>query len=130
MPNSIYDGVSPPFWFGRQHFSKTILISSLVEQPELNVVRPSTSLIGEFDGLEQSLLNRGVFEEDVCVRVHGSSSVARILRLFFDDDDGKKSVFALHTPGSQSLPPQRSDCGKLEEEVSKARDEMLKELVC
>lgn len=67
----------------------------------------------------------------MCVHVHGSSSVARILRLFFDDDDdGKKSVFALHTPDSQSLPPQRSDCGKLEEEVSKARDEMLKELVC
>lgn len=64
-------------------------------------------------------------------RVHGSSSVARILPLFFlMMMTEKKSVFALHTPDSQSLPPQRSDCGKLEEEVSKARDEMLKELVC
>lgn len=41
----------------------------------------------------------------------------------------EKSMFALHTPDSPVLPPQWNDCGKTKKEMSKVKDELLKELV-
>lgn len=48
-----------PFWFGRQQFQKHFLISSLVEETKLELVRCLTNLIGEIKCLKRSLNKKG-----------------------------------------------------------------------